>query len=119
MDVSFNVRDIWSDHQKYLVHMFSLLLVMKRRIPSNISTASTRVIEVSSFFPKDSDISSLRHNLSIIVSRIICTYIKGLKQFACLVPPHIFHRHSKAMAEKSEVVVMDVLYQNEASHRNI
>ena len=73
VDVSVGVRDIWSDHQKYLVHMFSLL-VMKSRIPSNISTASTRVIEVSSFFRKDSDILSLRLNLSIIVSRIMCLY---------------------------------------------
>ena len=81
VDVSVGVRDIRSDHQKHIVHMFSLLVV-KSRIPSNISTASTRVIKVSSFFPKDSDISSLKLNLSIIVSRVLCTYIKGLKQFA-------------------------------------
>ena len=118
MDVSVGVRDIRSDHEKHLVHMFSLL-VMKRRIPSNISTASTQVIEVSSCFSKDSDISSLRLSLSIIVSRILCIYIKGLKQFASLVPPHIFHSHSKAMAEISEVVVLDVLYQNEASHQGM
>ena len=114
VDVSVGVRDIQSDHQKHLVHMFSLL-VMK----AESSTASTRVIEVSSFPPKDSDISSVRLNLSIIVSRILCTHIKGLKQFASLVPPHIFHKHSKAMAEKSEVVVLVVLYQNEASHQGM
>ena len=39
--------------------------------------------------------------------------------FGRLIPQHIFHKYGATMAKKSEVVVLDVLYKNEACHRDI
>ncbi len=123
VDVSMGVRDIRSDHLKHLCHMFSLLVV-KSRIPPPQQSACTslqslRHVTIASILPKESDISSIRLNLAILVSRILCTYIKGLQKFAKLAPQHILHRHSLSMAKKSETAVLDVLYKNEASHKDM
>ena len=40
-------------------------------------------------------------------------------KFAKLFPNHIYHSHSKDMAEKLEVAVLDVLHKNEASHMDM
>ena len=123
VDVSIGVRDIRSDHLKHLCHMFSMLAVKSRIPPPQhnvcILPRSLRHATIACFLPKESDISSVRLNLAILVSRILCTYIKGLKIFGRLIPQHIFHKYSATMAKKSEVVVLDVLYKNEACHRDM
>ena len=73
VDVSVDVRDIRSDHQKHLLHMFNLL-VIKSIIPSNLSlpsVATRQVMEV----PLKIKIFHFLSYLSILVSRI---YVKGL-----------------------------------------
>ena len=73
-------------------------------------------IIAESLLPTEADITRIMLNLTTLVCRFMCVYIKGLHKFAKLVPNHIYHSHSKDMAEKSEVAVLDVLHKNEASH---
>lgn len=122
LDVPMGVRDIRSGHLKHLYHMYSLLAI-KSRIPPPESVhalpRSFRHLSTANFLPKESDVSSIRLNLAILVSRILCTYIKGLQKFRKMIPAHILHRHSVAMGKKSEFVVLDVLYKNEACNQDM
>ena len=114
------VRNITSGHQAYLHHMYSLLVVKNRITPPPPLAVSCRRtlrnVTADSLLPTSADIASIKLNLSILVCRIICKYIKGLKMFAHLIPQHIHHTNSKLMAQKSEVAVIDVLHKNEACH---
>ena len=102
--------------------VFSVLVVKSRISPpksSCIIPQSFRHLSITNFLPSESDVASIRLNLAIIVSRILCTYIKDLRKFKKLIPQHIMHRHSLEMATKSEVAVLDVLYKNEACHQDM
>ena len=52
----------------------------------------------------------------ILISRILCKYIKGLACISDVVPKHILHTHTDNMAKKSDTIVLDVLHKNEAKH---
>ena len=124
VDVGVGVRDIRSNHQKHLQHMFSLL-VTKSRIPRTLINPnlprprSLLTLSSTCLLPTAADIATVKLNLSILVSRILCTYIKGLHKFKKVIPKHIMHRYSLLMAEKSEVAVLDVLYKNEVCHQDM
>ena len=114
------VRNITSQNQGHLCHMYSLLVV-KNRIPpppiiSLCCQRSLAHIKPESLLPTDTDIARMKLNLTILMCRFICSYIKGLNKFAGLIPKHIYHAHSDFMAEKSEVAVIDILHKNEACH---
>ena len=116
------VRNITSQHQGHLCQMYSLLAV-KNRVnpppPTPLSESFQRSligISAESLLPTEADITRIMLNFTTLVCRFMCVYIKGLHKFAKLVPNHIYHSHSKDMAEKSEVAVLDVLHKNEASH---
>ena len=82
IDASVGVRDIRANHQKHITHMYSLL-VAKSRLPPPVTSAqprSLRHLSTTCFLPKESDGASIQLNLSILVSRILCKYIKGLQK---------------------------------------
>ena len=114
------VRNITSQHQSHLCHMYSLLVVKNRISPPPLLSVccqrSLRHIKAVSLLPTAADIASIKLNLTILLCRFMCSYIKGLQKFADLIPKHIYHTHSDLMAEKSEVAVIDVLHKNEACH---
>ena len=116
VDVGVGVRDIRSNHQKHLHHMFSLL-VTKSQFPPN--PRSLRILSPTCLLPTAADIATVKLNLTILVSRMLCTYIKGLHKFKKVIPKHIMHRYSLIMAEKSEVAVLDVLHKNEVCHQDM
>lgn len=64
--------------------------------------------------PSKVDIAHIQRNLVILVSRILCKYIKALAPLSNIPPEHILHKYSKQMAQKSEAHVIDVLMKNEA-----
>ncbi len=61
----------------------------------------------------EEDITQLKANLVVLVSRVLCKYIKCLQKYNTTVASHIPHIHSKEMANKSEAVVLDVLHKDE------
>ena len=101
VDVSMGVRDMRSE----LCHMLSILAVKSRiQPPHHIDSTFSHSLSTANhdcFLPKESDVSSIRLNLAILVSRILCTYIKGFKKLRNLVPQHIVHRYSKHISEIS------------------
>ena len=119
------VRDIQSDHQSQLHHMFSMLVVRGRTqdpphlLPLSQSQPSLSSLEVSSLLPTPEDVEAIKKNLVVLVSRILCKYMKSLTFLAKTVPAHIQHRFSEEMARKSETVVLDVLMKNEAKHSDM
>ncbi len=112
------VRDIRSDHHGELVQMYSLLAVKGRvKGPPPVSTFSPPnlgSLKLTHFLPTKADVAGIQENLVILVSRILCEYIKPLQRYKRCVVSHIKHPLSTEMATKSEVAVLDVLHKNEA-----
>ena len=119
VDKQFNVRDIRSDHHGQLRHMFSLL-VIKARIPPpppaslpELPTQSLTSANVDCFLPSLEDMKVVQRDMEVLVGRIMCDYIKDMIQLKKCVVNHILHPYSNKMADKSEVIVLDVLHKNE------
>ena len=108
------VRDIRSDHHGELKHMYSLLAVKACVKPPVFHFVLPHVgsHQVSHFLPTDSDFSTINSNLVVLVSRVLCKYIKVLKSQKRSLVKHIPHSHSSEMASKSEVAVLNVLHKN-------
>ena len=85
------------------------LLVIKSRIPPPAESAKPRLLRTLSpvcLLPTEADIAMFKLNLSILLSRILCTYIKGLRKLKKVIPNHIMHKYSLIMAQKSDVAVL-------------
>lgn len=110
------VRDIREDNHGELKHMYSMIVVQ-----SHVTSTS---VESSPHYNRESlpsiavlpDVRCIQKNLVVLVSRILCRYIKCLSSFSSAVLAHIPHAHSNVMSHKSETVVLDVLAKNEAKH---
>ena len=102
------------------MHNLYIVMAVRNRVPppavNDTVTPDLTVIPTTSFLPSHSDILSLKANLTIIVSRILCENIKELNCAMKLVPKH---EYSEYMRQKSEVVVLDVLHKNETSHADM
>lgn len=119
------VRDICSDHQSHLKHMYSIFAV-KGRVPnppaSDQPFKPPPLISLScsgACLPNRCDIAAVKNNLAMLVSRILVKHVKALKCFSKVVPRHIRHDLSDKMAEKSEVAVIDVLHKNETCNKDM
>lgn len=80
---------------------------------SDFSPPMLHTNTVDLFLPSREDITNIQSDLEVLVSRILCEYIKSFKELKRLVTKHIPHMYSEEMATKSEVVVLDVLHKNE------
>ena len=78
------------------------------------STSNLLQLKATAFLPTEEKVENLKMNLTVLVGRIICTYIECLRHLAHLIPQHIPHKFSDAMSEKSETFFLDVLLKNEA-----
>ncbi len=89
----------------------------KKRAESAIqflqTTSHRRSSAVSQCTASSEDITQLKANLVVLVSRVLCKYIKCLQKYTATVASHIPHIHSKEMAKKTDVVVLDVLHKDE------
>eukprot|EP00731_Ephydatia_muelleri_P022105 Em0014g696a len=77
------------------------------------SPPSLMSVTVDCFLPSREDMKVVQSDMEVLVARILCDYIKDLRQLKKFVVTHIPHTYSDKMAEKSEVVVLDVLHKNE------
>lgn len=100
-----------------MMHMYSIL-VARTRVPTDLpqtgEVAPIMSLPWTHFLPNKHDLVKVENNLVVLVSRLITTHIKCLQPLAKYVPEHIKHKHSEAMSQKSDVVVLDVLMKNEA-----
>lgn len=107
VDKKRKVRDVRSDHQGEMVHMFSLL-VGKSRTPAPWLTHSGQLSKIprlssSMFLPTCDDVDKVKSNLLILVSRVFTQYISGLAPLSKSIPKHIEHRYTTEMSRKSDV----------------
>ena len=123
VDVNRGVRDVRSDHHGSLIHMYSVLAGRSRVPDEDLShtgcVASLSSVKAKKFLPTSDDVSAVKSNFVILVSRIITQYIEGLHVLSKAVPQHIEHKYSKEIKEKSDVIVLDVLMKNEASRSDM
>lgn len=117
------MRDVRSDHQKSLVHMYSILAGRSRTPAPQLSHQGTVAdlagLSYTEFLPTQHDVECVTSNLVVIVSRILTEYIRDLSPLSKAVIKHIPHKYSAQMSKKSEVVVLDVLMKNEAKHSDM
>lgn len=117
------VRDIRSDHNSSMLNMYSMLVVRGcAASPTDSSSCDHRSLsslDSLSFLPTKQDMQDIKINLTILVSRILCTYIKCLTPFSKVVPDHIPHAHYSEMCGKSETFFLDALMKNEAKHSDM
>ena len=117
------VRDYRSDNQGQMLHMYSILVGRSRTPAPELQHTGTvsklEEIPNDSFLPQSTDIQAVKANLVFLVSWILTEYIPAFTFLTKVVPKHILHQYSNKMAEKSEVVVLDVLMKNEMKHEDM
>ena len=115
-----SVWDIRSDNQAKLHHMYSMIAIKTRVTPlltmSKVSPVALDSVPVSTFLPSLDDVKALCQNLVILVSCVLCKYLKSFACLSHLVPQHIYHMYTKEMSAMSDTVVLDVQHKNETKH---
>ena len=88
--------------------MYSILAGCSRTpsndLPDTGQVAQLSSIQYKSFLPSQSEVNSVKKNMSVIVCYILTEYIQDLSPLAKAVPKYIHHRCSKQMAQKSEMM---------------
>lgn len=123
VDKKRNVRDVRSDHQGDMLHMYSILAGKSRTPEKSLSrtgvVASLKSQCSFSYLPSREDAQIVKNNLVTLVSQILTQYIQGMSCLSKFVPQHIMHKYSKEMSRKSEVIVLDILMKNENCHSDM
>lgn len=119
VDKKKGICDIRSDNHGELRHMYSLIVVRSCVTSTSAQCTSHHNLESlpsSAVLPTADDVCRIKKNLVVLVSRVLCHYIKCLSSFSNAVLAHIPHAYSNQMSQKSETIVLDVLAKNEAKH---
>lgn len=123
VDKQQRVRDLRSDHQGKMLHMFSILVGQSRTPGPQLSFTGqcSRLEDASTeyFLPSSADVIAVKENLVILVGRVLTEYFHSLTPFSKVVPKHILHKYSAEMNKKSNVVVLDILMRNEAERKDM
>ena len=114
------MRDIRAECHGEMKHMYSIIAV-RSRVTSSVAESHCNLesLHSSMVLPTADDVRQIKKNLVVLVSRILCRYIKCLSSFSTAVLTHIPHTYSGQMAEKSDTVVLDVVAKNEAKHSDM
>lgn len=120
LDKTRRVRDLRSDNQGKLLHMYSIIAIATR-VPHPTLSKTGRAGNLlaflpAKFLPDTEDVKGITSNLLVIVERVLTKYLPDLAFLHSTVPDHIIHEYTKEMSLKSDVAVVDVLMKNEACH---
>lgn len=123
VDKQQKVRDLRSDHIAIMLHMFSIVIARSRiqalHLPQVGQLSKLSEVPAEFFLPTIEDVTKVKGNLTVLVSRVLTQYITKLAPFSKAVTQHIEHVYSKEMAEKSDVFVLDILMKNETNHKDM
>ena len=106
VDKKKGVRDIRTDCHGEMKHMFSMIVVRSRVASSLVESGPRRNLESllsSTVLPTADDVCKIKKNLVVLVSRILCRYIKCLSSFSSAVLAHIPHAHSELRPENQRL----------------
>ena len=119
VDKAIQPHDLRSDGKgKQLLHYFHYFASSNRIDTSELSVISppppihlTYNDCALSLLPSVHDDEALRHNFSIIISRILATHLETFKfSFGDIVQWHIPHKYAEEMSKKSEVVSYNIFH---------
>lgn len=86
IDKQRHVRDLQSDHQGEMLHMFILLVGCSRtpaqELPFTCELSQLADTSVELFWPNSADIVAVESNLVVLVGRILTQYFAALAPFA-------------------------------------
>ncbi len=123
VDKMMRVRDLRSNHQGDMLHMFSILAGRSRtpapELPFTGQLSKLAETPPEFFLPTESDVAAVKKDLTVIVSRILTEYFPSLARFSKVVIKHIRHKYSMDMSMKSDVVVLDILMKNETKRKDM
>ena len=85
------VRDLRADCQGDMKHMIAL----KIRVTSHPVTPAVNLGSIDMVLPLSNDVSQLKGNILVLVSRVLCQYIQCFSTFGGAIASHIPHTHSK------------------------
>lgn len=123
VDTQQKVRDLRIDHQGDMLHMYSIVVAKSRTqgegLPHVGHLSKLTEVPPAQFLPTQDDVTKIKANLVILVSRILTQYFSKLTPFAKVVTKHIKHVYSDEMSKKSDVFVLDVLMKNETKHKDM
>ena len=92
VDKQLKVRDIRSDHQAYMLHMYSVLVTLSRTqatlLPHTGHLSSLSEVPAQFFLPTRDDVSKLKADLVVLVSRVLCEYFPQLSPFRKFISKH-------------------------------
>jgi hypothetical protein len=89
------------------------------RVPSSHLDDTKRLVtdltklENKEYLLSKNELEKMWHEYIVLVSRVLLEFFPCLKVIKNVVPPHIEHRFSKEMAEKSEIINMPVVPFNQ------
>ena len=108
IDKTVKPRDMRFNHQVQSLHYFHVYAVKDRINFSGLSNNSTFIDPKSNdcnlFYPSTDDDAALAFNMEILVARILTQNIHGLSHLKYAVMPHIQHKNTANMVQKSQVV---------------
>lgn len=89
-------------------HWFNMYAVKDRvqglHLPDERPTASIATLPLATFLPNVQDCVALREEFILLFARVLIRYLPWFKCLKSVVPNHMPHEYSTAMAEKSEIV---------------
>lgn len=108
LDLTVKVRDMCVDNPNQAHHFFHTIAVQDRIATDHLDDTKPQclasTLEVSNFVPSLSDKQRLCSDFVVLVARIIVSEFAEFKFLQLSVPTHIPHQYSKEMAQKSNVV---------------
>lgn len=123
VDKQQNVRDLQADHKGDMLHWFSVLVAQSRtqaiELPHVGQLSKLAEIPSEFFLPTCADVTKVKANLVILVSRVLTQHFSTLTPFAKVVTKHIKHIYSQEMSKKSDVFVLDILMKNETVKKDM
>ena len=116
LDKDFRPRHMTLDRQVRPEHMFHYFgvknrVVSRHPLSDNTPTCHLDDLGPGDFLPSVNDSLQLRENYVTLICRMALQKFPFFKKFfSDVVPQHIPHQHSKAMATKSQVVSIYYVY---------
>ena len=108
VDKSVRPREETSESHLQSLHYFHSYAVLDRcdmsSFSDNPSLCNTDEADVSVILPSDDDCTSLRGNVTILMSRVLRKHFTFFQENVGTVTRHIPHLYSKEMSQKSTVV---------------
>ncbi|XP_071796288.1 uncharacterized protein [Asterias amurensis] len=122
VDIRVRARHTTKDHHGTDFHMVNTMAV-KDRVTSSLTDLKPEVnvdkLNLRMCLPSVSDNQTLKHNWSILIGHIIADHLPAMQWMKRELPQEIHHSHMSEARQKSEVVNLGVIMENENTSEGI